>query len=196
MKPPTEQEIVAWLCQGQERGAQALWQRWGPLLRYVIAPLLPQAQDQEDCLAEILLRIWQKIGSYDPTRGSLQAWLTALARHAALDQARKNARHQEQTPLDDSWPTPCPTPEEALLDKERQQALLAALAQLSSIEQQLFYRKYYYQQPLAQIAAECGLSLRAVEGRLYRLKKHLRQLLGGEDHAPAKDKQPSRDGEF
>ena len=35
-------------------------------------------------------------------------------------------------------------------------------------------------QSTAQIAAEPGLSERAVEGRLYRLKKRLRAMLGGE----------------
>ena len=35
----------------------------------------------------------------------------------------------------------------------------------------------------AQIAAELGLTERAVEGKLYRLKKQLRKMLGGEGHA-------------
>ena len=47
----------------------------------------------------------------------------------------------------------------------------------------LFYRKYYYMQPTAQIAAELGMTERAVEGKLYRLKKQLRKMLGGEGHA-------------
>ena len=51
---------------------------------------------------------------------------------------------------------------------------------LSKPDRALFYRKYYYRQPTAQIAAELGMSERAVEGRLYRLKKQLRRLLGGE----------------
>ena len=38
-------------------------------------------------------------------------------------------------------------------------------------------------QPTAQIAAELGMTERAVEGKLYRLKKQLRKMLGGEDHA-------------
>lgn len=56
----------------------------------------------------------------------------------------------------------------------------AALAQLSTAEQALFYRKYYYLQPTSQIASELGTTERAVEGRLYRLKKRLRGMLGGE----------------
>ena len=35
----------------------------------------------------------------------------------------------------------------------------------------------------AQTAAELGLTERAVEGKLYRLKKRLRKSLGGEGHA-------------
>ena len=76
-----------------------------------------------------------------------------------------------------------PTPEELLLRQERQAAVNRALTRLSPDEQTLFYRKYYYLQPTAQIAAELGTTERAVEGRLYRLKKRLRKLLGGEGYA-------------
>ncbi|MFR0796033.1 MAG: sigma factor-like helix-turn-helix DNA-binding protein [Oscillospiraceae bacterium] len=47
----------------------------------------------------------------------------------------------------------------------------------------MFYRKYYYLQSTAQIAAELGMTERAVEGRLYRLKKRLRTMLGGDGDA-------------
>ena len=45
------------------------------------------------------------------------------------------------------------------------------------------YREYISRSPeeTAQIAAEMGLSLRAAEGRLYRLRPRLRQELGGDD---------------
>ena len=70
-----------------------------------------------------------------------------------------------------------------LLRQERQTALQAALGQLSTGERLLFYRKYYYLQSTAQIASELGLTERAVEGRLYRLKRQLRKLLGGDERA-------------
>ena len=41
---------------------------------------------------------------------------------------------------------------------------------------------YYYYQPTAQIAAELGLTVRAVEGKLYRIRKHLQSELGGVIH--------------
>ena len=69
------------------------------------------------------------------------------------------------------------------MHQERQTALQAALGQLSAGERLLFYRKYYYLPSTAQIALELGLTERAVEGRLYRLKRQLRKLPGGDEGA-------------
>ena len=71
-------------------------------------------------------------------------------------------------------------PEEALLLKERREALMRAISRLGIVDRNLFYRKYYYMQSTAQIAAETGATERAVEGRLHRLRKKLRRELGGE----------------
>jgi len=66
-----------------------------------------------------------------------------------------------------------------LLQKERREQLAQALAGLSQRDRALFYRKYWYQQSMAQIAAETGMTLRAAEGRLYRIRKRLQEALGG-----------------
>ena len=102
----------------------------------------------------------------------------------------ENGIYRDMTPeeiaelekLEAEAPTPEPTPEEVVLQKERQAALRSALEKLSPKDRTLFYRKYYYLQSTAQIASELGLTERAVEGRLYRLKQRLRKTLGGEAH--------------
>lgn len=137
-----EQEVLALLRAGDERGAEALLRHYAPLMHYIIAPIVPDAQDREECLSDAALRVWEKFGTYDPARGSWTAWLTALTRNTALERA------------------------------------LTALPQRDRL---LFYRKYYYRQSTAQIAAELGTTERAVEGRLYRIKKALRKALGGDD---------------
>ena len=59
--------------------------------------------------------------------------------------------------------------------------LAQALAGLKTRDRDLFYRKYYYLQSTDRIAAELGTTPRAVEGRLYRIRKKLQAQLGGED---------------
>ena len=96
-----------------------------------------------------------------------------------MDHLRSAQRHSAEA-LDETRPDPAPGPEEQLLRKERAERLERALASLSSRDRALFYRKYYYLQSTARIAAELGLTPRAVEGRLYRIRKGLQNKLGGD----------------
>lgn len=175
-----EQEIIALIRARDERGLSALLRHYGPMMRYIVAPILPAEQDREECISEATMRVWDSIERFDPIRGSWNAWLTALTRNAALNRARQLQREDSEE-LDPALPSPEPSPEEALLRKERQAELSVALNRLSRTERLLFYRKYYYRQSTAQIASELGMSARAVEGRLYRVKTRLRAMLGGEN---------------
>lgn len=175
-----QENTVEWLLlEKNEQGMDALLLHYGPLMRYIIAPILQNPQDREDCLSEVSMRVWEKIGQFDGEKGSFRAWLTAITRNTALNHARR-ASGSSAEELSESTPSPEPSPEEALLKKERQEALKTALNRLSYKDRLLFYRKYYYRQSTAQIAAELGMTERAVEGKLYRVKKQLRKSLGGE----------------
>ena len=174
-----EQEIISLIRLRDEKGMEALLTHYGPLMRYIIAPILQSPEDREECLSDVAMRVWEKINYFDPKQGKWTAWLTAITRNTALNRARKNAADTAQE-IPPEMPSREITPEESVLKKERAAALTRAIKQLSSNEQTLFYRKYYYMQSAEQIASEMGLSLRAVEGKLYRVKKKLRKMLGGE----------------
>lgn len=175
-----ELELITAIRQGEQSGLDELLGRYGPMLRYIVGPILADPREREECLADISLQAWKKIDSYDPERGSFAAWLSALARNTALNRRRGLLRRVGEEELDAQLRDPAPTPEEALLQKERAQQLQNAIARLSEGDRALFYRKYYYLQSTAQMAAELGLTQRGVEGRLHRLRKRLRKELGGE----------------
>lgn len=176
----TEMEIITLLREKDQRGLEELLLHYSPLIRYVLSPILSDPRDREECVSEVALKVWDKIETFVPARGSWTAWLTAVARNAALNRLRKSGEgHGELT---EDIPSPEPTPEELVVKQERQNALTEALKKLSTRERTLFYRKYYYLQSTAQIASELGMTERAVEGRLYRIRQRLRKALGGEEH--------------
>ena len=175
-----EPEWIELLRQRKPEGMELLLRHDGPLMKYIIAPMAASPQDREDCLSEVTLRVWEKIGQFDPEKGSWTAWLTAVTRNTALRYAQTQARHAAGK-LAEELPSPEPTPVEQTLRRERQEALRWALRELRPLERQIFYRKYYYRQSTAQIAAELSLTERAVEGKLYRARQRLRKTLGGGD---------------
>ena len=174
-----EKEMIRRLLAREEAGMADLLLHYGPLMRYIIAPIPPNPQDREDCLSEISLRIWARIGGYTEDRGTLAAWLTAIARNLALNHARREGLRASEE-LSHQAADPGPSPEEEVLRRERRETLRRALNALDQRDRLLFYRKYYYCQSTTQIARELGLTERAVEGRLYRIKARLRQRMGGE----------------
>ncbi len=163
------------------------------LICYIIRPIVGDENLVDDCFSAVSEIVIQKYAAYyDESKGNLTAWLTKVARNGALNfvKSRKHqilAGSEEASAIlekhaDESRETN--EPEDLLLRKETMQELAAALRVLKDSEKKLILRKYYYMQPMSQIAAEMGMSLRAAEGKLYRIKKKLladieRQRKGG-----------------
>ena len=173
-----DKEIVSLLRAKDPRGMEALMARYSRLIRYVVGGVLRDGHDAEECVSDVWMSMWEKAERFDESRGSLTTYLTAVARNAALNAAKAAARRTSE-PLSEDHPAP-DTPEDALLRAERVRALQAVIERLEPKERDLFYRKYYYMQSTRQMAAELSLPERAVEGRLYRLRKRLQNMLGGD----------------
>ena len=160
---------------------EALLERHGPMMAYVVRGILSDPHVQEECLAQVRARVWERWETYDREKASPATWLTALCRNAAYDRLRTQARQRERAgTLDETMASPAPGPEEVLLQKERLETLSRLLSAMSAGDRALFYRKYYYLQSTQQMAAELGTTARAVEGRLYRIRKKLQKQMGGE----------------
>ena len=170
------------LRSGSHEALEALLAEYGPMMAYIVRGILADPHEAEDCLAQVRAKLWEKAPLYDGEKAGLATWITAVCRNTAYDRLRALERRARRTgELSEDSPDLSPGPEEEVLRRERAQALREALNTLSAADRRLFYRKYYYLQSTAQIAAELGTTERAVEGRLYRIRKRLQKQLGGED---------------
>lgn len=86
-----ERILMEKIAGGDEAALHALLRQYGPLIRYVLRPILTDERDREECYADISLKIWQTAGSFDGEKGTLKAWLAVLSRNAALNRARRAA---------------------------------------------------------------------------------------------------------
>lgn len=104
-------EVIELIMSRDERGIDELLRHFGPLMRYVIAPILSDEVDREECLSECCMRVWNNIKAYSPSKGSLSAWLTAIARNCALDRARRSKPvHESFDGLNTDLPPASPRP--------------------------------------------------------------------------------------
>lgn len=58
--------------------------------------------DIRDLVSDVVLRMWEKRGQYDESRGTVSAWVNAIARNAVLDASKREKRRRalfSSTPL-------------------------------------------------------------------------------------------------
>jgi RNA polymerase sigma factor (sigma-70 family) len=167
-------------------------------------------QDAEECVNDLFVAVWQEIDTFDSGRGTLRTWLTMRAKYIALDRRRQLCRRQAHSiqPADEDrqwnssdgshsrktsgWgydgdnrvalpPHPEASMESLLEQSERREALHLALATLPELERYLIYQRYFKFASTEELAAKTGLSRHAVDTRLWRARKSLREAL--KEHA-------------
>ncbi len=189
--------LYAGLVARDPRALEALIQRYAREITYFIRLLLNgvgTAQDAEECASDLFVTVWQEIGSFTPTRGSLHTWLTMRAKYIALDRRRQLQRRQASVTSLDGETTVTRNGEtrsnervlsqltdhnmEGILEqRERRDELIAALEALPHLDRYLVYMRYFKLASTEEISAKTGLSRHAIDTRLWRARKTLRDAL-------------------
>jgi len=168
-------KVIELIKSRTDEGMKLLHENYSGLMHYVVSGILENKNDVEECISDICMKVWNSIESYSAQKSKFSTWLTVVARNTALNYLRKNTGHEELNEKNAVHSSP----EDDVLRREQAEELKRAISFLSSDEQHIFYRKYYYLQQTAQIAAELGMTNRSVEGKLYRIRKKLQTKLGG-----------------
>jgi RNA polymerase sigma-70 factor (ECF subfamily) len=199
-----DQRLIHGLRAHDSLSLEALIDHYSRELFYLACLILAgvgAAQDAEECLNDLFVTIWQEIDSFDPARGSLRTWLMMRARYIALDCRRQLLRRQradvpvvvlheeyslaqEQRSLESlayqqkDYSQLTTAGVDVLLEQqERYEELRCALEQLPTFDRLLVYRRYFQFASIKEIAAYTGLTKHAVEARLWRARKFLREAL-------------------
>lgn len=83
-----EPELVAALQQQKKVGADALYEMYSGSLMGVVARVISDREIAEDVLQDVLVKIWNSIQQYDPSKGRLFTWMVNVARNLAIDKVR------------------------------------------------------------------------------------------------------------
>lgn len=158
----------------------------GKLFHYLVRSLQNE-DDAADLAQETFVRVYQNRAKFDPGQ-KFSTWLYAIATNLVKDRYRYRTRHP-QVSLDaeneatgenfrESVPEHGPTPGESLQDAERAEAVRRAVAALPEELRQPLILAEWEDKPQAEIAAILHCTVKAVETRIYRARKQLRETLG------------------
>lgn len=161
---------------------------------------LGTAQDVEEVVSDALAAAWERAAEFDPERSTLANWVLMLAKYAALDRRRSLRRRTlddmgrakviplTAAPEATAPEATAPPSDAAVLAQEQRAAVHAALRRLPPAERELLIRRYFFEESVAEIARDLGLSRGALDTRLWRARQNLRRLLSDESEVHTHDR--------
>src|SRR4051794_21248426 len=79
------------VANGERSAFRSLYDRTGAKLFASVLRILKNQAAAEDAVQEAYVRIWRRAGDFDAAIASPIAWMTTIARHAAIDSVRRGA---------------------------------------------------------------------------------------------------------
>jgi RNA polymerase sigma-70 factor (ECF subfamily) len=151
----------------------ALYQSTFPRVYAYVASMLRDRSAAEEVTAQAFERAYRKRGSYKAGRGTPEAWLFGIARHAALDELRRLKR---RAPLEaDPEDLAAVAPDDHAEGVVRRETVRAALVTLEPRERDLVALKFQAGLSNGEIARVLGMSESNVGTKLHRAMEKLRE---------------------
>ena len=173
-----ERALRAAVLAGDEAAWRILYERnFDHLYAYLHCRTGREVQRTEEAAQECWLVAVRRIRSFDPERGSFEAWLRGIAEKVLMSQRRKWRREETRPgvpePGDSVEPAVLPGGTEESLDLADGIALV--MTELPSRYQAVLRAKYDEGLSLAEIAARWGETPKAVESLLGRARAAFRE---------------------
>ncbi|MBQ8598934.1 MAG: sigma-70 family RNA polymerase sigma factor [Oscillospiraceae bacterium] len=171
-----EQRALKLLQRGDETAIMWFIDRYAAYVNTILYNIIgtsASCADREELSADVFFTLWnnsQKVQS-----GKVKAYLGAVARNKAKEHRRKI---NPELPLEeDMLLIAKDDPERGLEEKEQARILREALLTMGQPEREIFFRHYYYFQPVAVIAEEMEINPSTVKTKLHRGRKKLKEFL-------------------
>ncbi len=173
--------LVRCMAQGETEAFAEIFERYHRPILSIALRILHNVPDAEDLMQEVFLELWCASKKYDPSRGSVKAWVFRYAYHRALNRKNYIFRHSfEPEPKSDAVASPDPNAQlwKGLPIADWKQMIDAVISKLSPEQQRSIEAVYFEGKRLREVARENGESLSNVKNQVYRGIKKLRRLLG------------------
>ncbi len=178
---------MARLVAGHDAALNDLMERHAEKLFHYLVRSLQSEEDAADLAQETFVRVYQNRAKFDASH-KFSTWLYVIATNLVKSRYRYRSRHP-QVSLDaeneatgesfrESVPENNPTPSESLQGAERAEAVRKAVGQLPEELRAPLILSEYEELSHAEIGAILDCTPKAVETRIYRARKLLRENLG------------------
>ena len=180
-------EIVALYWARDSRAIRESEEKYGAYCASIARSILGSPEDAEECVSDTWLRAWNAMPPQRPSL--LSAFFGRITRNLAFDRWRSSSAQKRgggETAAVLEELSDCVSgrgdPERLLEDGELIADLNAFLRSLPQEKRRMFLRRYWYGDPVSEIAKRFGMRENRVAVSLHRMRNALRGYLTERGH--------------
>ena len=176
-----DKEIISLFFERSEQAIAELDKKYGAAVRKTASNFLSSRHDVEECTNDTYLGVWNSIPPKDPD--PLISYVCRITRNLAVWKYHSNTAQKRNGQYDlvlDELEECIPSTADVETDYEAKELSAAINRFLSTLNQEdrfLFVRRYWYADPVSDLAAMTNGSANRISVRLFRLREKLRNTL-------------------
>jgi len=163
------------VCQGDVEAFATLYDRHSPIVYGVARRVLNNPTQAEDVTQSVFTSVWSKPASF--IGGSFAAWITTVARNAAIDIMRSAAVRTREPEMPLNVPAAFNLDDEVFA-RARSAAVGDALRALPFEQREPIVRAYFDGLSYREVAEQLGVPLGTIKSRIRAGLKRLLETLG------------------
>ena len=182
-----DQTIIALFFDRREDAIFETKKKYGDYLFSLSYHILKNREDAEECENDTYMEAWNTIPPHEP-RSYLYAFLARIARHISLNCCRDRSRLKRSafiSELSAEMEQCIPAPDDGecrIDDMTLSDAINGFLSKLDEEKRNIFVRRYWYLDSVADISKRFALSESKVKTTLFRCRNGLREHLEKEGY--------------
>ncbi len=175
-----DEKIVELYLRKDETAIEWTSKKYGQRLHALSLSIVDDWQTAEECENDTYMEAWNSIPPHEP-KSYLYAFLARIIRHLSLNCCRKRSRLKRNAFISElsaemEQCIPAPDNVECHIDNlVLQQAINGFLGTLGDEKRNVFLRRYWYLDSVADISKRYAISESKVKTMLYRTRKQLRK---------------------
>ncbi len=169
--PDPWEAAIRKVAQHQDRAEfKKLFDHYAPMIKSFLCKGISSYADRslaEEMTQEVMLKVWNKADSFNPTKASVNTWIFTIARNTRIDFIRRNGRAGRTIDIEDIWhEADSPEPVVELQQRRVETMIRNAMATLPEEQALVLEKAFMENKSHNDIAEELALPLGTVKSRI------------------------------
>lgn len=161
----------------KEDALEFIVDKYLPLIKGITYKVLSSIEKQdliEECINDIFLSIWNNADKFKGEEKDFKKWICVIAKFKAIDYYRKSSKSIEVA-VDNIVEEKIGSAEDEAIVNEDREELVKLIDSLEDMDREIFIMKFFLDIKSEDIGKKLGITRAAVDNRIYRGKKKLRE---------------------